>query len=608
MTRFTFIILFLFLINIISLPQVSETPVAIINNQAITSDEFKLRFELSPYISQKYDNYQIDSLKMDFLYSLIAEKIWSIEAEKKGFAQSNRFNFFFQPVEEILLRDALFKKEIENKLVLSPEDITKGIQKYSTTILTEIITSADSTIVNKVYNDLLNSPNPDSLINNSISIKNLSVEKEINLGTLNDESLEDSIYSLSPGEFTKPFKHESVWVIFFVKNKLRSSLVNLTDQKTNNEIKRTIKNRRVQKKYIEYLRNLLSGKTFSINEKSFFFIADKIVNVIKSKPENEQNIYLLSEGEYFNILTQLTNDELKKELFFTDNNPFTIFEFLSNLSFDQFSVSSQDKNKILIKLNKQIKVYIEQQVLTNEALNHGLTQLPEVQNDFETWKENYLSHMYRVSFYDSVKVSNEDVYNYYLNKIKSEGFNLINLALITTNDLDIIAKILDQLKLGREFTDIAVEFGKTDSLVNEKGITGLTPSVLLGDLGNIAADLKENEIYGPMKRENYYSVFQMLEKQISNDTLKLSFENAKSGLHNELINNELNRLLTQKTVQFISNNQVKIFPEIVKEVNVSGIQMFVHRLMGFGGKIASVPLTNPFSDWINELELNKLLP
>ena len=608
MTRFTFIFFLTIFINTDLLPQVNETPVAIINNKAITSDEFKLRFELSPYISQKYDNYQIDSLKMDFLYSLIAEKIWSIEAEKKGFAQSDRFNFFFQPVEEILLRDALFKKEIENKVVLSPEDITKGIQKYSTTILTEIITSAYSTIVNKVYNDLLNSPNPDSLINNSISIKNLSVEKEINLGILNDESLEDSIYSLSPGEFTKPFKHESVWVIFFVKNKLRNSFADLTDQKTNNEIKRTIKNRRVQKKYIEYLRYLLSGKTFSINEESFFFIADKIVNVIKSKPENEQNIYLLSEGEYFNILTQLTNDELKKELFFTGNNPFTIFEFLTNLSFDQFSVSSQDKNKILIKLNKQIKVYIEQQVLTNEALNHGLTQLPEVQNDLETWKENYLSHMYRVSFYDSVYVSDEDVYNYYLNKIKSEGFSLINLALITTNDLDIIGKILNQLKLGREFTDIAAEFGKTDSLVNEKGITGLNPSVLLGDLGNIAADLKENEIYGPMKRGNYYSVFQVLEKQISNDTLKVSFESAKSGLHNELINNELNRLLTQKTVQFISNNQVKIFPEIVKEVNVSGIQMFVHRLMGFGGRIAGVPLTTPFSDWINELELNKLLP
>ena len=79
-------------------------------------------------------------------------------------------------------------------------------------------------------------------------------------------------------------------------------------------------------------------------------------------------------------------------------------------------------------------------------------------------------------------------------------------------------------------------------------------------------------------------------------------------MRGKLINEKINELLTEKTVQFISNNQVKIFPEIVKEVNVSGIQMFVHRLMGFGGKIASVPLTNPFSDWINELELNKLLP
>lgn len=607
MIRFTFIFLFTILLNISSLPQDNESPVALINNQKITAEEFRLRFELSPYISQKYDNFRIDSLKMDFLYSLIAEKIWAMEAEQKGLSQTERFRFFFQLVEEILLRDALFKLEIESKVILSPEDINLGILKYSTKILTEIIAFDDSSVLNKVYSDLQNSSNSDSLIQNNSLIKSLSTEKEINLGNLNDESLENIIYDLSPGEFTKPFKHESFWAIFFIKNKTNKS-IDLTDQKIINEINRTVKNRRIQKKYIEYLKVLLSGKTFSINEDAFFFTADKIINVIQSKPENENNIYFLREGEYFNILGQLNNDELNMELFQTGINSYTLFKFLSNLSFDQFSVSSQVRKEILFNLNKQIKIYVEQQVITTEALNQGLKQVPAVQSDLETWKENYLSHMYRVSFYDSVKVSEDDVYNYYLKKIKSEGIRMINLSLVTTNDLDVVAAILDQLKEGKDFSDIAAEFGKTDSLVNDKGVTGLTPVVMLGDIGSIAADLKENEVYGPMKRGNTYSVFQVLEKQTSSDTLNLSFENAKSGLRDELINKELNKLLTEKTLQFITGNQVKIFPETVKGINVSGIQMFVHRIMGFGGKIAGVPLTTPFSEWIDEIELKKLLP
>src|SRR5690606_22552933 len=113
---------------------------------------------------------------------------------------------------------------------------------------------------------------------------------------------------------------------------------------------------------------------------------------------------------------------------------------------------------------------------------------------------NYLSNLYKVSFSDSVTVTEKDVHEFFINKINADGFIMLNLAVISTNDLDIVSDILDQLKSGKEFTKLAAEFGKTDSLVNEKGMTDLTPSVMLADLGNIAAGLKENEVYGPVKR------------------------------------------------------------------------------------------------------------
>jgi hypothetical protein len=36
--------------------------------------------------------------------------------------------------------------------------------------------------------------------------------------------------------------------------------------------------------------------------------------------------------------------------------------------------------------------------------------------------------------------------------------------------------------------------------------------------------------------------------------------------------------------------------------------MFLHRYMGFGGRIAGVPILTPFSEWMDETVRKKLLP
>ncbi len=40
----------------------------------------------------------------------------------------------------------------------------------------------------------------------------------------------------------------------------------------------------------------------------------------------------------------------------------------------------------------------------------------------------------------------------------------------------------------------------------------------------------------------------------------------------------------------------------------TNIQMFVHRFMGFGGRMAGVPLLTPFSGWMNNEVKEKILP
>ncbi len=52
-----------------------------IGSSGITIDEFQQRFELVPQVIKGIKK-DIEQKKYDLLYSLIAEKLWSLEAEK----------------------------------------------------------------------------------------------------------------------------------------------------------------------------------------------------------------------------------------------------------------------------------------------------------------------------------------------------------------------------------------------------------------------------------------------------------------------------------------------------------------------------------------------
>src|SRR5690606_4189743 len=133
--------------------QNSNDVVAEIGNDIITAKEFKIRFELSPYIPLN-KGIDPDSLKYDFLYSFIAEKLWALEAENNSFTKSNAYDFYLNPLRDLFVRDALFKQEIKDKVVLSANDITNGINKLQIKLNVQIISTKDSALVYNFYNEL----------------------------------------------------------------------------------------------------------------------------------------------------------------------------------------------------------------------------------------------------------------------------------------------------------------------------------------------------------------------------------------------------------------------------------------------------------------------
>ncbi len=605
--KFLFIILFFATLTNISFSQDENSIVAQVGNDKITAKEFKLRFELSPYIpnDRRIDP---DSVKYDFLYSLIAEKLWAKDAERMGFISTEKFNFYFQPLQDMFVRDALFKKEVDDQVKLTASDINNGIIKSKVKLNTQLITAKDSSGIYNFYNHLNTKNNFDSLItiNKGLTLQDI----DVSIGSLHDEEIEDSLYALRINGYTAPIKSEVGWIMFRIKNKVLTP-IDLNDQKAIDDMRKKIRERRIEKRFQEYRTELLSGTKININPETFTLAYKSIWNriKIKSSANDSANYFGLTETDFEYINNSFNRDDFNKLLFKIGDKNISLKYFLSALAFDGFDVNRLDSTIVLQKLSRRVKQFVEDQIITQEGNKLNLELLPEVRNDISKWKQKYLAQFCFNAMFDSVKVTDNELYNYYINELNtSNNLRLFNIRLISLKDLDEVSKILNDLKDGKDFGIVIKKYGQTDSLVNAFGETGLKPILSLGDVGKIASDLNINEVYGPIQRNNSYTILQVIDKKDGNDSVKLSFESVKNGLRNQLRVKKLNENLNKVTFELAEKNKVKIYNDVIKKIKTSSIPMFVHRFMGFGGRIAGMPLVTPFSNWINYTNKKKFFP
>lgn len=606
----------LFLFCIVLSPAFAQDNSAIlseIGTEKITANEFKFRYELSPFVSHK-NGWNKDSLKADFLYSLIAEKLWYLEALDKGLDRTEIFKFYFNPVRDIYLRDALFKKEVESAIIISPDDITQGIFKAGRTLKMSAFVSKDSSLIYQFHSMISKKTvSVDSILKLPQFVSIAQNPFEVELGTLMDEEVEDLLFSLKPGEFTSPINSETGRIIFLSKD-IISKPLDLTDSKTSQQIKQKIKERRAMHRTRDYIRELTAGITINIDETSFRNAADAMFTVISASVVNGKTATdssrILTDGEFTSVKTILGHEGLKQPLFTLKTKTVTVWDFLANLAFEEHRFNLTNKKFLLQKLNKIVKDFVQQQILTSEAERQGLESLPGIQKEFVSWKQNILSQMLKVSFLDSTRVSDQEIEDYYRKDVlKDKDFLLVNLQLISMNNLEEIETILNSTGKDKSFDQIAKGYGKTDPLVNENGETGLKPAIFLGDIGIIAAKLDLNQLYGPIKRGDGYTLLMVKEKRTMNDSLKIEFENSKELLRGYLFQKKMNEFISKKTVQLSAKYNAKAYENRLKDIKTTDVVMFVHRLMGFGGRISGVPLLDNWADFIDINELKReLLP
>ncbi len=602
MKKILFLVSLLFFIcaNLI-LGQTKLKPVAKVGNEEISSQEFKIRYELMPRLSKDY--YNTDSLKKEFLHSLIAEKLWAEEAVHEGLDTLEYLKYFIKNIEKLLVKDALYKKEVDSKIKITDRDVSEAQQRKTIKLNMEILSSADSSEIFKAYSLLKDKVLFESIASHGTKEGLQNSNNSVSFGDMNDEMIEDSIYKLKIGEFTKPMRNDFGWFIFLLANK---TLVDTSERQNATplrEIKDIIRERRAKKIGTAYLNSLLRGVKIEFNQQLFWMLVDKFTNALQRREKtindtSKVETYSLVEYDILKLIDEIRIDTLNMTFIPIKKNNIPLKEFLYDLTMDGFEVPRPEKNLIASKLNSVVKIYTQNQLITEEGYRQGFQKSPEIKAELKMWQDNYLSNILRNNHFKSENVSDDEIRQEY-NRIynSSSPVTEVNIIEILTDNLDVIQLVMNELKAGKDFKELAKKYSNRESTKAAGGEFGFFPVTAHGEIGKQAAKMKIEDVYGPLKLAEGYSLFKLIGKKESAAPTSKTYNEVKSSIKEDLLYQKFIKHFYNYTGELADKFGISINKKNLNAVNVTNINMFTYRYIGFGGVMTAMPFTNSWYEW-----------
>jgi parvulin-like peptidyl-prolyl isomerase len=596
-----FIYVVLFLLPINSFPQIVDMEViAKTGSDEITKQEFLARYELTPQLDAGIVGIE-DALKKEVLYSIIAEKLWALEANELGLGTSDLIKYTYKVHEEMYVRDALYREEILNKVKISDEYLAEAFRRNSQILQVNYLFSSTKNEIDFLYNQLNEGTSFDSLL--AVRPENtLQAEPYyVGYGQM-DKLVEDILYSLEIGQFTKRIQAPNGWYIFKLLKKGENLLLNAkqaeSEQKKVLEIARKTITDSI---YIQFYEDFFSDVNAETNGVIFNKFAEEVIKSLSDRKQYE-NIpdgkeIFLKPDDLYRIEYVMGETTLNASFIELDDQPATLKEFIQYFAFESFSVDTIDSNMIRGKLNNNVKRFIEHKLLSREGYRRGLQYSPEIQTQMNMWRSYYLSDALRNELLENIEITDDEILNYYKRKNEGSTVTEVKIIEVLTDDLDTMYTVLEKYKEGMDFRELAIKYNIREEVKSNNGVLGFFPVTDYGEIGRIAGGMEIGDFYGPLKVPEGYSLFKLIDKRNESEFIT-DFDKVKDKVKIELKYQKFSKLIIDKTIELANKYSVDINKELLESLEVTNTTSVFYRYLGFGGRLLAVPMTIPNYNWV----------
>ncbi len=577
--------------------EIKNDTIAKVGDKAITVRDFIERYELTIWRGKEKKT-QVDKNKLEFLYSMIAEKLLAFKGLELGLDKDPEVQRAIQQTEKLLVLDALYKQEIKNKVNVSEKEILEALPKYNTEVELHYIVAETKEKADSLWSLLKSGEEFDSLM---VKVGQKNNSEKLRWGEIY-EPIEKIVYDyLSVGEVYQPVQVDSLWYIMKLAGK--SSKFGLSPdeiESAKSQVRKIIQERKEKQRFVEFVNEFGKGKILKVDAHLLKLLYREINNIVEKKKyvrkAENVSVYPLAvlRDDFLDIKSRLAGF---LDQYFLKGDSFnrTLDYVIDQLSFKGFVLHS-DRQSVSGVLNGLLKTIINEEFLAFEGYRRGLDKSPEVLKDMEMWRDAYLAYAVKKLVLDSLKfnrsISAEELLKSY--RPTTGDIWEIKIQEILVDDIDLADSLLNLVKSGYDMGELARRFSKREIARENDGIIGYVLSNQLGEVGQIAGTLEIGEVYGPLYTEEGYSIFKLIDKRKPRDTLFV--------VNYDTFGVVLNKLIASLADEY----GVSVKPEILKAVEVTYINTIVVRFLGFNNRILAVPLLERNVDWLRFIKKKNL--
>ncbi len=584
-------LLLLFLPFLVVFPQQEDSIVAKIGNIEISKQEFQERYELTPFLGKEIRT-DASVLKKEFLYSLIAEKLFSLKAQDINVDTSDIVARTLDGYKKLFVRDALYKKEIRQRAAKTADSLLTLYIGKASEIWFTYISAQDERQINNIFTLLKKGVPFDSVYD---AFGSLNDTLKTRIGDHNPE-IEDVIFNLPEQAYTKPLMMDNNWYILKIVKKINPVLTQMSGwEEDYKRLKQTAQERAERIYYKEFMLNFFKNKKIKADGSLLKLFADKVTDVLKEKAQirkSDTDEVYINTADLIKIENAIGSEKLSTAYLKLNNTTVTLKDFILYFRFEPVGTSDTDPKSVLDLLNSKTRHFIEQELLAEEGFKEGLDKLPSVEHSYRMWRDNYYFYLLQNMFNDSTAVSDKEVFDYYTSEGKNRNRGEeIRISRISVDSLETIEKILNEIDNGNSFEALAERYSAGGST------EGYAPAASFGEIGRISESMKPGELYGPLKTGSSYTLFKLIDRRAKEK--QGSFESEKENIRKTLAAEKFRDKLADYTTSLAMKYGFSINQEALSNLKMTSINSMVYQVLGFGGKIPAVPLSLPAIQWYN---------
>lgn len=577
---------------------------ATVGTTVISAKDFLERFELMPW-PRKEQKARIEFTKLEFLYSLIAEKLMAMEASTQNIGTDSATMSMQYNLERMFVRDELYKREVLPKIEISGNELQIGMSRFAYELELEvlgILSEKEGELFYKKFKQSKNKKTALKLFKDSLYVPIDTIT--VNFG-INDLVIEQAAYSIDKDSLSKPLEsHLYGWIMLrLLKKYSNDQYVKLSKPDQLHKARQIISRRKEDSLAVKTFSSVTAPQRAEADPDLFYMLADTIYSILKSDSSlyRNKNVYYLPANVFDTLAVKFSMYLHKAFVTIDSGRPMTLEQVLLGLSNNYVVFPFVRQEYVRWVLNNNIKTVIQNELLSREGFRENLQQSENVRHDVAAWMDNRRSGLLLRRILDTVRVSEEEIEQEYQKDPTIYGATvLVKLREILVDSIGLAKELRERINRGEDFGKLARQYSKRKEWAKYGGESDFIDVSQWGMLGLFASSAKIGEVAGPWKIQDGLTIFTVLERKILDDSLRADFSETRQKIHQRILQQK-----RQKTLDHYIGTLAKKFNVTLNESNLRNVKttttsMMTWRHIGFGGRIVAVPSVVRQAEWVYE--------